>query len=177
MKFKKDTDATTIGFLPSIIVIIFVVLIHIPAFIYKYLIKKPVESFLNWLIEPMLTVLDNEKTGMVIIWIFLLEILLTLIVPWFFNVWVGVGFLTYFLLYLGFVFLIIDKDDVHYNKFHIAFFLTISIPYLILLLLPSMSIIIFSKKPEKQLTLLETRIIKLKKLKKKVRRNKFKFWK
>ena len=137
--------------------------------------KKDTSIKLNWLIEPMVDVLDNEYTGLIIIGIFMIEVLLTLIIPWFFSVWVGIIFVIYLILYFIFIIFVINEEV--NKKIPVIIFIMFSLPYLILLFLPSLFIVIFRKRPEKQLTLLETRVIKLKRIKKKVRLNKFKFWK
>jgi len=175
MDIKDDTNNSTLGFFPTLFIVIMSVFIYVFSFLYKFLIKKPAESIINWLIEPMVEALDNEYTGLLIIGIFLLEVLLTLIVPWFFGVWFGVGFLVYFLVFFSFVLFVLNEDT--NSKLHVSIFLTLSLPYLILLFFPTLSIVIFSKKPEKEKTLLETRIIKLKRIKRKVKRNRLKFWK
>lgn len=175
MKVKDNTTNNTLGFFSSVFIVIVSVFVYMFSFLYKILIKKPTESIINWLIEPMVEALDHEYTGLLIIGIFLFEELLTLIVPWFFSVWLGLGFLVYFLLYFVFILFVLNDDS--NSKVHISIFLSISLPYLILLFFPTLLITIFVKRPEKEKTLLETRIIKLKRIKRKVKRNRWKFWK
>jgi len=174
MDYKKDTSIN-LSFFANVSIIFISILVFALSNIYKYVIKKPTQKILNWLIEPMVDVLDNEYTGLIIIGIFMIEVLLTLIIPWFFSVWVGIIFVIYLILYFIFIIFVINEEV--NKKIPVIIFIMFSLPYLILLFLPSLFIVIFRKRPEKQLTLLETRVIKLKRIKKKVRLNKFKFWK
>jgi len=174
MKYKKDTSVN-FRWITNVGLMFAGVLIFALSNIYKYFIVKPVRSMFNWLLDPMVDALDDEYIGLIIIGIFIVEVLLTLIVPWFFSIWIGLSCVTYLVLY--FIYLIFIMNEEANEKSNVFFFLIFSFPYMILLVLPALAIVIFRKQPDKQLSLLETRVIKLKRLKKKVKRNKLKFWK
>ena len=140
-----------------------------------FILKRPAEYLFDKLIEPMIEVLDTEYLGLWVLAVFFLEIILTLIVPWFFSWVIGLMCVLYLLIFF-FILIFALHEDTN-NKITVGLFLSYSLPYLVLLFLPTMAIAIFRKRPEKQLTLLETREIKLNKIKKKVKRNKLKFWK
>ena len=174
MKYKSDTSVN-FSFLANWGIIFMSVLIFALSNIYKYLIKKPVRGIFNRVIEPMVNALDDEYIGLILIGVFIIEVLLTLIIPWFFSMWVGIMCVVYLFLYFIYLIFVINEDI--NSKLSVSFFLIFSLPYLVLLFLPALFVVFFRKRPYKQLSLLETRIIKLKKLKRKVKHNKLKFWK
>lgn len=165
----------TLGILSRASMVIVVVFAYFLTSVYEILVKKPMEALLNRIIDPLIDVLDNEKYGNIIIFGYLSELFLLLFIPFFFSWIVGIIIVSYLIITSFLTILIMNLNE--NKKSYVGLFIILSSPHLILLLLPALFLIVFGKKNKRELTIIELRKIKLKLIKRKVRINKFKFWK
>ena len=164
-----------LGVISHALLIASAVIISVFSFVYKKLLKRPFKGVLEKMILPLLDTLDDEYGGFLIFSIFLIELGLYLILPWFFSWKIGVILISYLLLTIGFVMLILKYDD---NKpWVVTLFMSWITPYLVMAFFPTAVITIVRKKEKPTPTIIELRRTKLKRLKKKIRINKYKFWK
>jgi hypothetical protein len=164
-----------IGYFNKFILILAALVIKAYSYLYNRIIKRSLNKAIDKVIFPLVDTIDNEYYGVLVFLIFLIELLLLLIIPWFFSWKIGLIIITYLLLTIGILIAFLEKENIPNSK--ITFFIIWIIPYLLLALFPTAIITIARKKEKPKLTLIEIRRNKLKYLKKKIRKNKLKFWK
>jgi hypothetical protein len=128
----------------------------------------------KYILNPLFKTIDDDKYGAMVMGIFLLEIIIGLIIPWFFNWKLGLKILLLFIFLIIFIFIMSELSI--YKKINKWLSFLVVIPMLLLLLFPTIILTIFMKKSEKNKTILELRIAKLNKLKRKLKIKRFKFW-
>jgi hypothetical protein len=123
----------------------------------------------------LIDTIDDSFYGVIIFIILLIEIIILMIIPWFFNWKVGLIILSYICISMFFFFILLE-DDKKSNWKTVIFIILIQ-PYLLLALFPIIVVNRVRDKIEHKLSIIELRRKKLKYLRKKIRINKLKFWK
>jgi len=163
-----------LGFVTSSLVIAAAIIVSAFSFIHKRLIKRPLEGVLERIILPLLDTLDDEYGGILVFFIFLIELIILIFVPWFFSWKIGLIIFMHVITTVAIALLLIDNDN---NKnWKVSFFITWITPYLIMGFIPTAILTIVRKKDKPEPTIIQMRKTKLKLLKKKIRINKLKFW-
>ena len=164
-----------IGFINNILIIPVAMIVSGFNVVYKKLIKRPIQNVFEWLVLPLLDTLDDDYGGILVFFIFMIELALTLIVPWFFSWVIGVICVSYLLTTFGIIMIMLERNDP--PPPWVTFFIIWVVPYLALVFFPTVVITIVRKKEKPVLSTVELRRTKLKRLKKQIRKNKLKFWK
>jgi len=164
-----------IGFINNILIIPAAIIVSGFSIVYKRLIKRPIQNIFEWLILPLLDTLDDDYGGILVFFIFMIELGLSLIVPWFFSWKIGLIFVSYLLITFGIIMIMLERDNP--KPPWITFFIIWIVPYLTMAFVPTVVITIVRKKEKPVPTTLQLRKTKLRRLKKQIRKNKYKFWK
>ena len=79
-----------IGFINSTMIISAAIIVSGFSFVYKRLIKQPFQNIFEKLLLPLLDTLDDEYGGILVFFVFLIELGMSLIIPWFFGWVIGI---------------------------------------------------------------------------------------
>jgi len=164
-----------LGVINNILIIAATIIVSAFSFVYKKLIQRPLNSIVEKIIIPLLETLDSEY-GVLVFFLFLVEVFISLIIPWFFNWIIGVIIVCYLLLTISFIIYLI-KNDTPTDNWKMTILMFWIIPYLTMAFFPTSIVTIFRKKEKPKPTLTQIRRTKLKYLKKKIRYNRLKIWK
>jgi hypothetical protein len=164
-----------LGFINRILIILATIIVTGFSYVYKRFIGKTLETIFDKIIILLLETLDNDYNGILIFFIFLMELFILLIIPWFFSWKIGIIIISYLLITLIFIFYLVIKD-VDSSNWKITLLIFWIIPYLTMTLFPTAIITITKKKEKSVPTIIQLRKTKLKYLRKKIRINKLKVW-
>ena len=162
-----------LGFVNNILIIAAGIIVSAFSFVYKRFIRRPLDSAFEKMILPLFDTLDDKHSEILVFFIFLIELLVSLIMPWFFSWIVGMIIVFYLITTVCLALVLVDNN----KNWKVTFFIFWIIPYLIMVFFPTLILTIIRKKEKRKPTIIELRRTKLKLLKKKIRYNKLKFWK